>query len=303
MIRRWVPIGFTPTDRPVSHNGNGVSIVTFNVLAERLAGEFVAVHPEALSREHRFTTLVAEMCSYGADVMCLQELDFRPALDKALADKGYRLAVFKPKTGGDGCAIYIREERVREIKSSTFTYGLRSSQVSVIASLQMRHEPFTKFVVGCTHLKAKQDFAQVRAMQTLQFKLQIQLAAKQLRDAGCPSVPAFACGDWNATRDEAAYTHMTSCPAKLPPELHMHDAYATYLPDQPWCTTYKRRDEKVSRRISDYVFYNGAKVTHVIELPTNPEHLFPRFCPSPEYPSDHLVTGAVFEFHQLDTTL
>lgn len=65
---------------------------------------------------NRYPRLLSQITSFGADVLCLQEVQadhFSPYFEKDLGALGYS-GVYKQRTGNktDGCAIFYQQEKV-----------------------------------------------------------------------------------------------------------------------------------------------------------------------------------------------
>ena len=103
-------------------NSNRLRVVTYNLLADQYAASdyakthlFSHCHPRYLEADYRRSLAAAEVARYGADVVCLQEVDercFSDVLAPLLGAEGYEgRFTGKASTVREGSATFWRAER------------------------------------------------------------------------------------------------------------------------------------------------------------------------------------------------
>ena len=220
----------------------GFTILTYNVLAEIYAtpDAYPYCAPWALPWNFRRRSILRELVSYRADIMCLQEVQadhFENFFEPELAKFNYT-GVYKCKTREfmgqygkmDGCAIFYRRDkfvvvpngsnevefnsvaRQRHSNDKRLLNRLLKDNVAQLLFLEMSApHPASRrqLVVANTHINAAPDFADVKLWQT-QVLLQ---EAERLMTQLCGSVqqvPLVIAGDFNSLPGSDPHTLLST---------------------------------------------------------------------------------------------
>eukprot|EP00741_Cyanophora_paradoxa_P012097 tig00020592_g11689.t1 len=102
--------------------GEALSVFSYNILADAGAKkQWYPKTPErALAWSHRKPLLMKEIIAYGADFVCLQEVDHYDEIERWMRVKGYS-GVFKKRSGAgraDGCAIFVKSDRFELVRAA-----------------------------------------------------------------------------------------------------------------------------------------------------------------------------------------
>ena len=254
--------------------------------AKNCYGGFINVpQPElCLDFNLRRWRLIELILSQKADLLALQEVDryygfFKPILEAF----GYEsIFIPKPLSPGvnlgwysDGTALFWNKDfKLTKKKMSGFECG---SQVYLIALL--KHIPTGKeVIVSATHLKAGSDGEEIRSFQAKEL-------IKEVHSFHPNDAPIIIMGDFNSEPTaECIQTTLQTFTSAYP-----------FLGEYDY-TTWKIRDCGVTKRISDYIFYEkeqGVECTHLLSMP---QELEDSFLPGFRHPSDHLNIAAKFRF-------
>ena len=71
---------------PSDHNNGDIKVMTWNILADKLADSFDRVPKEYLTWEHRFPLMVEHIQTQAPHIVCLQEVDRFDDIMAALTD-------------------------------------------------------------------------------------------------------------------------------------------------------------------------------------------------------------------------
>ena len=204
-----------------------IRVLQFNLLADGLSGllpdlgGFSRLSKEGLelSWAYRRDLILREVTRLDADLVCLQELDhFHDFLAGEMERRGY-LGIFAVKpcspclavsSRPDGCALFVREEHLRLVSSSTLVYSSGSTpdnQVAILAVLEPASRPRSdvawRLVVATTHLKATKTAAgeACRERQVGQLLSALEGVGEDLLAEGTADVAFMLAGDLNARPD------------------------------------------------------------------------------------------------------
>eukprot|EP01118_Nematostelium_gracile_P011064 TRINITY_DN3893_c0_g1_i1.p1 TRINITY_DN3893_c0_g1~~TRINITY_DN3893_c0_g1_i1.p1 ORF type:complete len:317 (+),score=72.69 TRINITY_DN3893_c0_g1_i1:38-952(+) len=304
MKRRFVSAHHSQTLEDVS---DSLSIMQFNVLADAYALDTPDINAYCDSKylvwEYRSELIVKEIEQYGADVVCIQELDhFDDFLKPRMENLGYK-GEYKKKSGDrkDGCAIFFKSSKFQLMKKLDVEIEIQLQEGSRPQSALFVHLSFTtkgetrNVIVVDTHLKANtstQSFESTRVNQVhfLLDRLQSFLPQTSSKDI------LFFCGDLNTDSKSDVYRILSdvnkSSSSKIP---HLSSAYANYRAEgEPeytlWC--------KGFNKLLDYIFYSTDSVYPIKLLDVNVNNVFPDFIPCKDYPSDHLSLVCHFGFKE-----
>jgi len=276
--------------KQVAENGkrmeeDNIRILSWNILSQALGTQndgFVCCPPEALEWKTRRWRLMEELVRYQPDILCLQEVDHFPLLERALSSLGYdghfvskpdSPCIYLPSNSGpDGCALFYKKDQwevVGEVHSKTLeVWHVQSNQVAIAVNL--RHKSTKSEVcVATTHLKARIG-ALLATLRNEQGKdlLAWLSTVKQHR-------PLILTGDFNADPSEAVI-----CTIK--------EELASAYPDSTPFTTWKIRETGEQKSILDYIFHSaGIQASATLDMPTEQQIGIDRL-PSTAFPSDHL---------------
>lgn len=240
----------------------------WNVLADSLATSpfegtvpFPYLDQGYLEWSYRLPLILQEIDKVNPDLLCLMELDHFEELKTALAPKGY-IGYWQPKIGSqDGVAIFWRNYKLLESKSIRLSKD--RSQVAVAVLLQAENP----FLVVATHLKAREEYAEVRLAQTealLKFAQQYQ-------------VPQIICGDFN------------DLPKSQMAEYFYQQKFVNAVP-LAW-TAWQKRANREEQKAIDYIWIHPTEF-EIVQTSTK-EISGP--LPTKEFPSDHVYLVATLQ--------
>lgn len=257
-----------------------ISISQFNVLAHGLCenGGF-DTDPTILTWPYRKTLFKNILLENTFDIMCFEEVDDMPLeeIRSILQPIGYDYAwsaKFRSQYDepNDGTAIFWNSKLFTMIDRQFLRYEYDSKPATQFALiLQLKDNDDQIFCVVATHLKAKPGFEQVR-------KSQVEQLMSELNKLNLPTI---ICGDFNDTPNSLACCYMKE---------NYQSVYESEFiePIKEIWTTCKKRKELVKRTI-DYIFCsNHFECLGVLSIPQDP-----MVFPNAEYPSDHLMIGAI----------
>ncbi|KNC77370.1 hypothetical protein SARC_10168 [Sphaeroforma arctica JP610] len=267
-----------------------LSVMQFNVLADSLAysAAFPLASTECLKWSHRAPLILEEIVRFSPTVVCLEEVDHFDELDAALRCEGYE-GVFLKKSKGDsldGCAVFYKtlEFKLGNRHDLLYRDELNNDDNQVALSVVLQHTRSSRKVhVVTTHLKAKDDFEDVRLEQ-------IKVLSLFLTQECYATLPLVVCGDLNTECDGPVYAHLMQLPT-----LKLDSAYRQFYGKEPPHTTLKHRPPITRRRTIDYIFYSTQHFkspSSVLRIPSE-EEVGEAFLPCERYPSDHIAIMSV----------
>jgi len=281
-----------PTERGGKVEEENIRILSWNILSQALGTQndgFVRCPPETLEWKTRRWRLMEELVRHQPDIICLQEVDHFPLLERALSSLGYdghfmakpdSPCIYLPSNSGpDGCAIFYKKDQwevVGEVQSKILeVWHVQSNQVAL--ALNLRHKSTKSEVcVATTHLKARVG-ALLATLRNEQGKdlLAWLSAVKQHR-------PLILTGDFNADPSEAVVRTIK-------------EELASAYPDSTPFTTWKIRETGEQKSTLDYIFHSGGiQASATLDMPTEEQIGVDRL-PSLAFPSDHLSMVADFQ--------
>lgn len=266
------------------------SILHYNTLACEKADNSQYGFPyvslqDVLTWDVRAPRILKRILRDRPDFICLQEVDRPDFFDKHLRSEGYD-GVFVKKTNNEneGIAVYWNVKRFIADHYDIIQFGRiykdDQSQVACFVHMSDMSNHKVKFIVGTTHLKAKDNpvSQHIRIMQC-------QALAKYLE-------PHIQNNDMSVILTGDMNDIPTSQPLRILRETGLRSAY---MYDDTIVTTCKKRSsDTITKRMIDYIFYYGSHLQFqdVDKLPST----FPDIgLPSEDEPSDHLALTAVFE--------
>jgi len=260
-------------------------VLQWNQLSQTLGTQndgFVRCPLPALEWRTRRWRLLEELVRHQPDILCLQEVDHFPLIERALSSLGYdghfvakpdSPCIYLPSNSGpDGCALFYRRDQwelVGQLHSRILeVWHVQSNQVAIAANL--RHlETQNEVCVATTHLKARSG-ALLATLRNEQGKdlLAWLSTVKQHR-------PLILTGDFNADPSEAVVRTIK-------------EELASAYPDSTPFTTWKIRETGEQKSILDYIFHSaGIQASATLDMPTEQQIGIDRL-PSAAFPSDHL---------------
>jgi len=294
-----LPSPFQRSLRPNSLVGKGKSrpslrVLQWNQLSQTLGTQndgFVRCPLPALEWRTRRWRLLEELVRHQPDILCLQEVDHFPLVQRALSSLGYdghfvakpdSPCIYLPSNSGpDGCALFYRRdqwEMVGQLHSRILeVWHVQSNQVAVAVNLR-NLETQNEVCVATTHLKARSG-ALLATLRNEQGKdlLAWLSTVKQHR-------PLILTGDFNADPSEAVVRTIK-------------EELASAYPDSTPFTTWKIRETGEQKSTLDYIFHSaGIQASATLDMPTEQQIGIDRL-PSLAFPSDHL--SMVADFHVL----
>jgi len=269
-----------------------VRVLQWNQLSQTLGTQndgFVRCPLAALDWRTRRWRLLEELLRHHPDIICLQEVDHFPLIERALSSLGYTghfvakpdsPCIYLPSNSGpDGCALFYKKDQwqmVGQLQSRILeVWHVQSNQVAVAVNL--RHlETKEEVCVATTHLKARSG-ALLATLRNEQGKdlLAWLSTVKQHR-------PLILTGDFNADPTEAVVRTIKE---------ELVSAY----PDSTPFTTWKIRETGEQKSTLDYIFHSGGiQASATLDMPTEKQIGKDRL-PSFAFPSDHLSMVADFQ--------
>lgn len=256
-------------------------VMQWNTLADSLCSNASFPHvpdgERVLSWSHRAPLLSRELSRFGANVVCLEEVDEThfSELHAALGPGFAGSFAKKHNEGRDGVALLFDTASLQEEHSTCVRLGESEAQVALMKVLR-HNESGKRALVACTHLKAKEGFEAVRLAQV---EALLKHVAEFQRKCGCEDAAVVIAGDFNDVRTSPACRAMETA--------GFLSVYGAYHPRQPFFTTFKKRDVEVCRAI-DYIFFDPKRlsVRAIWDLPIREQ--LPNRLPSDFFPSDHL---------------
>jgi len=279
-------VGKAPKSRP------SLRVLQWNQLSQTLGSQndgFVRCPLAALEWRTRRWRLLEELVRHQPDILCLQEVDHFPLLERALSSLGYdghfvakpdSPCIYLPANSGpDGCALFYRRdqwEMVGQLHSRILeVWHVQSNQVAIAVNLR-NLETQSEVCLATTHLKARSG-ALLATLRNEQGKdlLAWLSTVKQHR-------PLILTGDFNADPSEAVVRTIK-------------EELASAYPDSTPFTTWKIRETGEQKSTLDYIFHSaGIQPSATLDMPTEQQIGIDRL-PSTAFPSDHLSMVADFQ--------
>ncbi len=254
-------------------------VVSYNVLANSYVNPqwYSHVNPELLPWEKRKAALALKIAGFGADVICLQEVEEEAYAYFAqhLSGQGYAGLYAKKEQGKpDGCATFFKPVNLPCQKSEAIYYrddagGCRSGHLALLASFELATG--TVNIVN-THLKW--DLPEKPPAEHWGYRQINELLTSYVLVDNCAAT-WILCGDLNATPDSTVIHELRA--------QGFTDAYQGQ--EQSTCNP-----QRQAKRI-DYIFQRGnwratpGKLLEIADLTP---------LPSATEPSDHLAVRATF---------
>lgn len=245
-----LPVPPLPPPRPVhysefhnpasSHSPNTFKVVDYNILAQCYATKQMYPYTPiwALQWEYRKHRILAELVSYNADIICLQEVQssaFEEFFHPSLSAVGYE-GLYKRKTrenpgedvnGIDGCAIFYRADRFTMVEQYGIEYNeaarqqtmdrkslrrLMKGNIALVAVLEELQAPVHQVSAGIvrrgrkrrlcvanTHMYWDPEFADVKLWQSYVLTQELEKLILHRQ------LPLVLCGDFNSLVDSSVY--------------------------------------------------------------------------------------------------
>jgi mRNA deadenylase 3'-5' endonuclease subunit Ccr4 len=226
---------------PRHEGGSRLRIMSFNVLAQSLTSttRFPYCNRQVLKWRHRRVSLIKEVLSLNADVLCLQEVDnYHEWWLEKMSLAGYDGVYLKKttETRRDGVAIFYKRDlfqlfQTKEVKfddlSSEFENPARAltGHVALIIGLQPWEESShaSAICVTSTQLISGQGFADIHWAQSRRLVKEVERFNSDFQ------LPIVVCGSINCTPGHEVYDMLTTGVLReLPkPPLKMEDAPVT----------------------------------------------------------------------------
>lgn len=260
------------------------SVASWNILADAYAlpKRYPGIPATILAAEWRQPAVVRHVLHLAADVVCLQEVEPRMfrLLESHLEPRGYQ-GYFAQKTARpDGCATFVRTERLAVRATHTLHYndGQRRVDSGHLALLLVLEQAGGQAVISNTHLKW--DPPGTPAVDQWGLRQLDQLLRE--RETLAPEGTAWiVCGDFNVTEDSDIIATLR--------QTGWRDAYHE-REHMRTCNTNRR-----ARRI-DYLWHTRELLSRPVALRAITDETS---LPSSEEPSDHLAIMAWFEWAAL----
>jgi endonuclease/exonuclease/phosphatase family metal-dependent hydrolase len=255
------------------------TVATYNVLATAyIKPEWYPFTPrELLDPARRLPALVEHVAQFGADVVCLQEVEgaLYAALDRRLSALGYTGSLAKKgHNKPDGCATFFRSnafEPVRVVRVEYRDADAGRPNSGHVAQILVLKEGPRSLGVANTHLKW--DLAGVPRDQRFGLRQVRQLLRKRGR-LGPECSGWVICGDLNVTPDSDVMDALRNA--------GFESSHAVY----PWAATCNPNRRA---KVIDYILHDGALRSEPLALPPVDDDTP---LPGPGQPSDHVAVMA-----------
>lgn len=242
-----------------------VSILQFNILADYLSNSFYDyVYKSDLNWGKRLSKIISIIKFYNPDIITLQEIDKCLDITNQLPNYNYkynRKFTIKSTINHDDKGDDPDPNQNQEIKNNQpvveykkegcmtlwksdkfelFSFGLRhysdgGSQIVQLLRLYSKTLPHKSFIIVNTHLKSKKGYELTRHNQSKEL-------ITFTHNFSNNNEPIIISGDFNADPEELSIEIVESEYVNLYPKSLNH------------VTTYKKRNDKVSKRTIDYIF-------------------------------------------------
>ncbi|KAA1121615.1 Glucose-repressible alcohol dehydrogenase transcriptional effector [Puccinia graminis f. sp. tritici] len=242
--RDWITIDSDLSNHHNDHHGYSPPPETFttmcyNILCERYATDRMYGYTPswALNWEYRKDLILQEIMQYGADIICLQEVDVEQYEDffvQSLKDQGYEGRLYLnrgARTMGseerrhvDGCATFFKTS-ISHKTEDMFNRVMTKDNIAVIALLEHRQSG-TRQIVANVHIHWDPEFRDVKLIQTAM--LMDQISEISSRFARLPKrtnlsnnyrtapsysdgtqIPTIICGDFNSIPQSGVYDYLS----------------------------------------------------------------------------------------------
>jgi len=283
---------FRETGAKSTGENSSVRVLQWNQLSQTLGSQndgFILCPAPALDWTMRRWRVLSELVRHSPDILCLQEVDHFPLLDRALSSLGY-CGHFIPKpdspciylpsnSGPDGCAVFYRRDQwelVGEVRHRILeVWRVQSNQVVLALNLRSVTTSAREVCVATTHLKAREG-ALLATLRNEQGKDLLQWLHTVRGNR-----PLILTGDFNAEPSEPVIGTMQDT------------LMSAYPHDTPY-TTWKVRETGEHKGTLDYIFHSqDAQVRATLDMPDE-QQVGKERLPSLTFPSDHLSLVADF---------
>jgi mRNA deadenylase 3'-5' endonuclease subunit Ccr4 len=252
------------------------STVTYNVLAQSFVrlDRYPHSPAEALDPTRRHALLLDRIERFGADLLCLQELEpgiydaVRTRLE-ATHDAAYAQRDGRP----DGVAVFTRRSLFGRLETHVLPFQAhrpRSNDVALIARLTIGEQPLQ---VACTHVAWQPE--STPPAEHVGYHQMLELLAH--RDAVAPDATWLFAGDFNATSQSIVLTAALA--------RGMDESCRS---QRPWDTSVING----RRRKLDYLLFTAGRLRP--SPGTLPQLSRDTALPSLTEPSDHLALQVAF---------
>lgn len=328
--REWV--FNTPEEIQASGQRDTVTIGTYNILCPTYATSqaFSYVPSWALQWEARKSAILQEATSYGADILCIQEMDTASYLDffrEQFKLRGDYESVFYQKTRArsmsdferrnvDGCAIFWRGADFQLVEQRCIPLSQLFSHKAVLEADHIAGRVMNKdnialvvvlekesgfIVVANVHIHWDPEFPDVKTLQAI-------MLTKELEGmmARYPGAELAVCGDFNSLPNSCPYELMSKGSLKpncrdfqgLQYEPYSSKGYSHGLSLRDGYSFVNMGFTNFTpgfKGIIDYVWHND-RLAPICSLGPVDEEYVSKIVgiPTHHYPSDHLILMTQF---------
>ena len=236
--RAWLPLTSRVTSAastvPASSRSSPLlTLVSYNMLAQHLIRRemFSYCSKQSLRLAHRRQQLTAELLSYSADILALQEVDvdlYHQHYESVLASYGYDGRFGTADDKGHGCALFYKRDVFDVVDYELVQYAdiaseyedestqreMNKANVAQIVALKLKQQPDASptspsapsmgVIVTNHHLFWHPSYRFVRLRQCERLLSRTHAIAQQHR------LPALLAGDWNITPSTHIYKWLVS---------------------------------------------------------------------------------------------
>ena len=232
--RAWLPLANRITSAAATsaatHSSPLITLVSYNLLAQQLVRRamFSYCSKQSLRLNHRRQQLTAELLSYSADIIALQEVDsdlYHDHYESVLGEYGYDSRFGTAGDKGHGCALFFKRDMFAVVDYELLQYAniaseyedestkreLSKANVAQLLTLTLKQQPNSTaaspprgLVLTNTHLFWHPSYRFVRLRQCEALLSRTHSLAQQHQ------LPALLAGDWNITPTTHIYNWLVN---------------------------------------------------------------------------------------------
>lgn len=219
LSRQWENLTEVSPPEPAASQSFDFSVMSYNILSQDLllSNRYLYKHcqPLILEWQHRFSNIIKELERYGADIMCLQEVQedhYKKQIKPSLESLGYHCE-YKRRTGNklDGCMVAFKLSRFTLVSSHAVEFYRRGiplmdrDNVGLVVNLRAVDLRGSEQIicVATTHLLYNPRRGDIKLAQLALLMAEISQVAQMDDGSTCPVV---LCGDFNSVPASPLYT-------------------------------------------------------------------------------------------------
>uniref|UniRef100_A0A6V7QYL0 Endonuclease/exonuclease/phosphatase domain-containing protein n=1 Tax=Ananas comosus var. bracteatus TaxID=296719 RepID=A0A6V7QYL0_ANACO len=303
---KFVPLESSQHTEESSSDGFKFRLVSYNILAQVYVKSAYFPHSPSscLKWKARSQAVLTELRNFGADILCIQELDeYESFYKKNMETLGYSSAYIQ-RTGEkrDGCGIFYKPSSAELILKEEIHYndlvnsvditekGNNSTAETCTVLAEKKMTLLSPIVVANTHIYWDPDWIDVKLAQAKYLLSRLlQFRGHVSSEFSCIP-PVIVAGDFNSTPGDEVYNYIVSS-GEAP--IKLYSLYAANGGEPPFtnCTP-------DFTGTLDYIFLSDGgrlKPLSLLDIPGPDSTDVIGGLPNHQHPSDHLPIGADFK--------